>query len=246
MRVGSMIFAKPISVNSPPAQQQNQNYRGFVQPLDASSVLLRICLPAGEGHMTLNASSARTLTFFKIKIAGKLERGGRLGGVGGSTSKLTEEKLKAGVFFVAGTTLKLSENEPMSATLEKLRPFIQSAASSAPKTATLELKCDGLSAPVLIAGYDAAAAKAIAANPKKALAAAEVAAAAAAAPTGPPAALEHATSSRPKVRRNKRGGGSSSKSGTAAGLKHFTLNPNKPTSVPEEDDSSSERGEDDG
>lgn len=250
IRPGSSIFAKPIHIGGG-GGASSQNYRGFVTPLDASSVLLRVCLPAGEGHTTVNASVVKDLAFLKRKIVGKLERGGRLAGDGTITtsvghSKLTEAKLRLGVFYVAGTQVQLADTDTMKATLEKLRPFI--ITTTTPKTATLELRCDGLSAPVLLAGYDPAAARAIASAPPSSSSSSSTSPASDGGSNsgGGGGALEHVTSSRPKVRGRKKGAsgggskmfsphGSGSGSGPA-GLRNFTLNPNKPMPGPVEEE----------
>lgn len=109
-------------------------------PADPHTLLLRVLLPANEGHVTVKASGVRDLAFLRKKVRGKLSRGGRL--VGADEDGISESRLAAGTFCVFGTSVRLDDTATMPALMEIMSPYID---QGPPRTVTLELICPGLS-----------------------------------------------------------------------------------------------------
>ena len=197
----------------------------MVQPLDANSLLIRVYLPSGEGHVTLNASNVKDLTFVKKKILGKLERGGRLGGVGGSSSKLTEAKVREGMFRIGGTRIDLEDTSPMASTLDKMAPYVTVASEATrSKMVQLELVCAGLTPPDLshlATNIPLPSSRALSPDPLGS-SSATANGSSLNSNSSTPAPLSHASHSRPKAAR--RGGGARGAPKTG-GINKFTMNP---------------------
>lgn len=229
----------PVQLSSPREQQQPSSSQTFrlETPLDPSSVLVRVALPAGGGardigvggHITINASSVQSVAWLRKKLSAKLARVGRLDPSGGSG--LTEERVGGGSLVVAGSggRVRLEDSMSMVAALAVLQPFLlpvpAHAASSMPRTALIELHCDGLAAPLVTADE---LARFVNPHPVSAVSAAS---GGGGDDGGGSKALEHATSSRPKFARPGRSAHGAKRAGVPgagpAGLSKFTMRPNK-------------------
>lgn len=238
----------PAQLGSLREQQQPSSSQTFrlETPLDPSSVLVRVALPAGGGgrdsglggHITINASSVQSVAWLRRKLSAKLARVGRLDPAGGSG--LTEERVAAGSLVVAGSggRVRLDDSMSMAAALAALQPFLLpapvSAGPSMPRTALVELHCGGLAAPVVTADELARFV-----NPHPGSADSAAGNGGGGGEGGGGKVLEHATSSRPKFARPGRSAHGAKRAGVPgagpAGLSKFTLRPNKQGDVPTTD-----------